>query len=166
MNNQKRPTDLLSEDHQEVLQRLSRLREIISGLDSQPDMESLKEQGKFFKHDIWAHFAKEEKGLFPEMDKFIPRDGGPVGMMLIEHDDLRQVNEKFQAALATFSQNGANAEAKNILRKEGTIIIDVLEQHIHKEDNILFMMANMHLDASQNKNILEIFARIDREYAK
>ncbi|MBM2832535.1 MAG: Hemerythrin cation binding domain protein [Dehalococcoidia bacterium] len=166
MNNQRRPTDILSEDHKEVLAKLSKMGETLASIDKKPDLESLKEYGKFFKRDIWAHFDKEEKALFPEMEKFIPRDQGPIGVMLLEHKDLREANDKFQSALAALLQDVNNAGAKQIIRHEGYTIIDVLQQHIHKEDNILFMMANMHINDAQNKRILEVFAGIDREYGK
>jgi hemerythrin-like domain-containing protein len=166
MNHQRRPTDLLSEDHKEVLLRLSKMGEALASLDKKPDIESLKEHGKFFQHDIWAHFDKEEKALFPEMEKFIPRDQGPIGVMLLEHDDLREANRKFQSALTSLTQDINDAGAKQVIRHEGYTIIDVLQQHIHKEDNILFMMANMHITDAQNNRMLEVFAGIDREYGK
>ena len=166
MNALKRPTDLLSDDHKEVLVRLSKMNEVLASLDKKLDIEGLKEHGKFFKHDFWAHFDKEEKALFPEMEKFIPRDQGPIGVMLLEHKDLREANDKFQSALAALVQDVNNAGAKQVIRHEGFTIIDVLQQHIHKEDNILFMMANMHINDSQNKSMLEIFAQIDKEYGK
>lgn len=162
----KRPTDLLSEDHQEVLVKLGKLNEALLSLDTTPDLKSLQVQGKFFKKDFWAHFDKEEKALFPEMEKFMPRDQGPIGVMLLEHKDLRESNDKFQAALAALSQNINNAEAKQVIRHEGYTIIDVLQQHINKEDNILFRMANMHMTDAQNKRMLEVFAQIDKEYGK
>lgn len=129
-------------------------------------MASLNEHGNFFKRDIWAHFAKEEKALFPEMEKFIPREGGPIAVMLVEHEDLREANGKFQAALANLNKDINNAAAREIIRNEGDTIIDILQQHIHKEDNILFMMANMHLSDSQNERIRGIFAEVDKEYGR
>ena len=135
---------------------------VIGGMDSGLDMSRLNDHGEFMKYDIWAHFIKEEEALFPEIEKFIPRDDGPTGVMLEEHEDLRKTNERFQVALARLNENASDVEASDVVKREGQHIISVLRPHIDKEDNILFMMVDMHLDSDQNRAILELFHSIDQ----
>lgn len=165
MVGQRKATELLREDHKAVLRKLDGLGAAIAKLDSSPDLSSLNEYGRFFKKEIWAHFAKEEEALFPEIEKFLPREGGPTGVMLMEHNDLRKANERFQAALGCLNEDLKDIKAKDTIRKEGSAIIYVLRGHIDKENNILFMMADMHLDSQQNKRVLELFQKIDQKYA-
>jgi hemerythrin-like domain-containing protein len=156
-----RPTDLLKADHQEVLKKLDDLERVITGL-HEPDaiMSDLKELGAFFKTEIWTHFTKEEDALFPEMKKFIP-GGGPIGQMLIEHEQLREANERFQSGVQGYLKDPSNGRAVALIRENGGRIIALLRDHIYKEDNILFMMANMHLTNAQNRRILDLFERIE-----
>ena len=57
------------------------------------------------------HHGKEEDLLFPELEeKGLPRNGGPVGMMLMEHRFGRSHIARMAAA-ATASASGERAAA-------------------------------------------------------
>ncbi|HLD37232.1 MAG TPA: hemerythrin domain-containing protein [Candidatus Nanoarchaeia archaeon] len=106
---------------------------------------------EFEKHSL----NKEEKALFPEIERFIPREGGPTEMMIMEHEDLVNSINNCKDAL----KEGDSVK----LNENGSHIIELLRQHIDKEDNILFMMAEMHLDDRQKKAVLERFKKFDKK---
>ena len=146
----KSPTEILREEHDVVLKLLDELEKNISSKDiksSEKNMLALEKE--FEKHSL----NKEEKALFPEIEKFIPREGGPTGMMIIEHKELVESINNSKDAIKT----------KNFkkLNDNGSHIIGLLRQHIDKENNILFMMAEMHLDDKQKKMISEKFRKFD-----
>jgi hemerythrin-like domain-containing protein len=146
----KNPTDILREEHDKVLGVLDKLEKDLEDKDvktSEDDIRRLEEE--FDKHSL----NKEEKVLFPKIEKFIPREGGPTGMMIMEHQDVVESIKNFKEAIKK-----GNFEELN---ESGSHIINLLRQHIDKENNILFMMANMHLDETQKKSILEKFEEID-----
>ena len=164
MTNGKKPTEVLKEEHQNVLQKLDALEKDISHLDKKEGISvELGELAAFFKTDFWVHFAKEEEALFPEIEQFIPRESGPTGMMLIEHEDLRNTNKEFQRAVDEYLGDADSAEIKRMIQEYGSHFIGVLRQHIDKEDNILFMMADMHLDQTQIDKVIELFHKIEME---
>ncbi len=69
------------------------MEEVISHLDKREELSpKIKELASFFETDFWIHFSKEEATLFTEIEKFSPRDGVPLGVMLVEHEDLRNTN--------------------------------------------------------------------------
>lgn len=163
MNNGKKPTDLLREEHDAVLQKLDALEEVISRLNRKDEISArLEELASFFKTDFWVHFTKEEEALFPEMESFMPRNTGPIAIMLLEHEDLRNTNDTIQQAVDIYLNDGDNATARKTLREEGSHFIEVLRDHINKENNILFMMANVHLDPAQNEKVLRLFDDIEK----
>ncbi len=146
----KSPTDILREEHDVVLKLLDELEKNISSKDMKPaEKNMLTLEKEFEKHSL----NKEEKALFPEIEKFIPRDGGPTGMMIMEHKDLVESINNSKDAIKT----------KNFkkLDSNGNHIIGLLRQHIDKENNMLFMMAEMHLDEKQKKAILGKFKKFD-----
>ncbi len=158
-----KPTEMLRQEHQHVLAKLNDLESIIGQLGKkETDSGQLRRAVAFFETDFWVHFTKEEEALFPRFDEFIPRDGGPVGMMLIEHDDLRKTNAEFQQAVAEHLGGSDSAAA---ITKHGSHFIGVLREHIDKEDNILFMMAEEHLDAAQMEEIRQLFESIEKTAA-
>ena len=162
MTGGKKPTEILKEEHQNVLQKLDALEEVISHLDKKEEiLPKLNELTSFFKTDFWIHFTKEEEALFPEIERFIPREGGPIGMMLIEHEDLRNTNKEFQRAADEYLGDSDSAEIKRMIQEYGNHFIGALRQHIDKENNILFMMADMHLDQTQIDKIVKLFHKIE-----
>ena len=163
MANTKSPTQLLSDDHRAVLRKLDALEKIYGNLDKKDQVSAeLKDLTEFFKTEFWVHFTKEEDALFPEMETFIPRNAGPIGVMLMEHDDLRKTNDIIQKAVTDYL-GGDNSEAtKKTLQEHGGHFIELLKNHIDKEDNILFMMANMHLSQAQMDKINGLFATIEK----
>lgn len=167
MTNQKKPTALLSEEHKNVLQKLADLEKVISQLEKREEISTkLKELADFFKTDFWLHFTKEENALFPEIEKFLPRESGPLGVMLMEHEDLRKINTELQRAVDTYFRDADNDGTKAMIRRQGNLFIEILRGHIDKEDNILFMIADMHLDQHQMDKVLTLFQEIERSGAK
>ena len=167
MTGQKKPTQILKEEHENVLQKLDSLEEIISHLDKKDEVsDKLKELASFFKTDFWIHFAKEEEALFPEIEKFIPREGGPTGMMFIEHEDLRNTNTQLQPVIGVYLRDAGDLETKGIIQRYGTHFISLLREHINKENNILFMMADMHLDQRQMDKVIKLFDELENSGEK
>ena len=146
----KDPIQVLKDEHDRVLILLDNLEANISNKNLKLMSENISTLEKeFSKHSL----NKEEKALFPEIEKFIPRDGGPTGVMVMEHKDLVGTLKDFKKAIKT----------KNFgrLSKDGNHIFDVLRPHIDKENNILFMMADMHLDEKQKDELAKKFRKFD-----
>ncbi|MBI2851441.1 MAG: nitroreductase family protein [Chloroflexi bacterium] len=160
----KKPTQLLKDEHQAVLQKLTALEKVFGRLDEKEAISAeLKELTSFFKTEFWVHFTKEEEALFPEIETFLflPRDAGPLGVMLMEHEDLRKTNDVIQKATAEYLAGSSGEATKKTLREQGSHFINVLRDHINKEDNILFMMADMHLSQQQIDKVAKLFLDIE-----
>ena len=143
----KNPFDILRREHDKVLRILDNLESNLNKKDIRQSKNNIGIlQKEFNKHSL----NKEEKVLFPEIEKFMPREGGPTGMMIIEHKDLTESIKMFK-------------DEKNInnLIETGSRIISLLREHIDKENNTLFMIADMHLDDKQKEIILKKFKEID-----
>ena len=146
------PTDILRKEHEKVLEILNKLEEGMENKDIKSMAKNIAVLEKEFdKHSL----NKEEKALFPELEKFIPRDGGPTGVMIMEHKELVELIKDFKE----------NLKIRNLekLNEIGDNILYILRPHIDKENNILFMMVDMHLDDKQKKTILDKFKKIDLE---
>jgi hemerythrin-like domain-containing protein len=86
-------TDDLRTDHRAIERMLAILetaaQRIDQGVRVPPDVFR---QGVDFVRNFAdrCHHAKEEENLFPRMEaRGVPRDGGPIGVMLFEHDEGR-----------------------------------------------------------------------------
>ena len=109
-----------------------------------------------------CHHAKEEKVLFEAMVKAgIPKAGGPVGMMLQEHEQGRVFVRSMRAGVEKW-QSGDNAARTEVI-KAANGYIDLLRAHIFKEDKILFPLANDAILWDTQVQIAKDFERIEHE---
>ncbi|MEK6589397.1 MAG: hemerythrin domain-containing protein [Nitrospinota bacterium] len=158
-----RPTEILSNDHRVVLEKLNVLDRTINNIKSQDAKKTLEDLKLFIKKEMEVHFTKEEDALFPEIEKFMPREAGPLGVMLMEHEDLYKYEDNLVRGIDLFIKNESNGEAIKLIKENGTNYINLLREHIYKEDNMLFMMADMHLEEDQIKEIMRKFEELDKK---
>jgi hemerythrin-like domain-containing protein len=151
-----KPTEILSNEHRIIERVLS----AVEGLAKGPvaALEPWKKALDFFRHfaDECHHF-KEEELLFPLMEENgIPIEGGPIGMMLVEHEEGRSYVRSMLAALSLVE--AGNESAKESLASSAQAYCRLLREHIEKEDEILFRMADEVISADQQKKLLALFA--------
>lgn len=98
------------------------------------------------------HHGKEEEILFSAMvEAGFPRQSGPVGVMLLEHDAGRRHVAEL-AGLA--AQAGAWGEPERArLVATALAFATLLRAHIHKEDAILYPMAEQRLSPAQAEEV-------------
>lgn len=114
-------------------------------------INQLHEITAFIDNDLEVHFKKEENALFPALGNYIGIETGPIHVMLIEHEQSRHLSKDFEAAILEYP-------VKNDYKKiaaGGEDLIRLLSEHIDKEDNILFNMAEMHLTPEEKNEVME-----------
>lgn len=108
------------------------------------------------------HNRKEEAFLFPLMaTRGIPTEGGPIGVMLQEHDAERRLLEGMLPRVAGLA--GAAAEVRSKFKEEGLSYLAIRAEHIWKENDILYPMARRVMADADNESLLAEFDRLNRE---
>jgi len=109
-----------------------------------------------------CHHGKEEEFLFPALEAAgVPREGGPIGVMLKEHEQGRVLVSRLKGALAAL-QSGAVSNEAGVQAIVGEYVT-LLSQHIVKENTVLFPMADEKLDANSDIELIEAFERLEKE---
>jgi hemerythrin-like domain-containing protein len=109
-----------------------------------------------------CHHGKEEERLFPAAaERGIPKERGPIGMMLHEHEIGRQHVRNMLAAIDKIDAGDNGAVDAFIEEARGYALL--LRSHIHKEDNILFPMAQQVLSDDDQKQLLDEFEKVEHE---
>ena len=109
-----------------------------------------------------CHHSKEEECLFPALEAVgIPRERGPIGVMLSEHELGRKHVNGMSGALSGLQGGDGTASAAFV--SEARAYINLLRMHIYKENNILFPMADLRLTEIQQSELLNAFERIETE---
>jgi hemerythrin-like domain-containing protein len=158
-----RSTEILQSEHRVIEQVLSCLEAMADqGLkEGRLDEASTREALDFFQTFAdGCHHGKEENCLFPLMEaKGFPRQGGPTGMMLFEHEEGRR---HIRAMHATLSAAAAGQDrALRDFARHAHAYVDLLRQHIFKEEQRLFPMADQVFSAQDQANLVERFAHIE-----
>lgn len=107
------------------------------------------------------HHAKEENLLFPLMEqKGFSAVQGPVAVMLHEHVMGREYLREMAEGTESLKKGDLSAFSKIYLNMQG--YIDLLRNHISKENNILFRMADRSFSSTEQEELLDKFYDIEK----
>jgi len=158
-----RPTEILKQDHKVINVVLDVLERIVSDIQAGEDfnVEDLEKITDFIRTFAdKCHHGKEEDLLFPAMEKAgIPREGGPISVMLQEHDIGRNYVRGLAQAISDY-KTGDRGSSNDIV-DNAMDYVNLLREHIYKEDNILYMMADAHLDKSTEEDLIREFEKVE-----
>ena len=158
-------TDILSQEHR-VIERVfaalqSAAQKVESGGEIAP--EFFIDAADFIRGFAdGCHHHKEEGVLFKIMaDKGLPVQGGPIGVMLREHELGRQYTRGMRSAAEQWQAGDASARQKVVENALGYVAL--LRQHIVKEDSILFPMADRVIPPVEQPAVLDGFEHVEHE---
>ena len=144
----------LRDEHEVILYGLEILEELADRLeDRQPveieDLEALVDFLKQFADR--CHHGKEEGLYFASLEKAgIPRQNGPIGVMLTEHIEGRSYIARMTTALTdVYSPHDFATAARSY--------VELLRNHIGKENQVLFMMGDQRLPEDEQDRLLTAF---------
>jgi hemerythrin-like domain-containing protein len=140
---------VLRDEHEVILRVLAALEvqlDRISG-GAPPDAEALRDTLEFLRGFAdKCHHGKEEDLLFPALEVAgLPREGGPVGVMMEEHVQGREYIRGMDEGVLGLA--GDPARSRTRVLDNGWAYIQMLRAHIHKENEILFPLAERVLGA-------------------
>lgn len=155
-------TETLSSEHRVILKALDQLHLAVEqARKGDFDAERLTVSLSFFREFAdKRHHGKEEDMLFPAMNRRgMPLNGGPLHCMLEEHtlgrSLLKIVGENLPGARA------GDETAKGAVLDAYAEYEAFLRDHIFKEDNILFRMADQVLTPEDQAALEKSFAAFD-----
>lgn len=159
------PTQILRKEHEAISRMLDAADRIAAQLERREPIrpELLEGVAEFFELFCdKCHHGKEEELLFPFLaKKGLPVEGGPIGVMLAEHTEGRALAGRMKQLTAKYKEGDAEAGTKwAAAAKEYS---QLLRQHILKENNVLFPMAEGLLSPAEEDAIAEKFEQLEDE---
>lgn len=160
------PIELLMTEHRLIERGLDAMEGWLSTLIPETESDDKEELARFVSFirgfaDAYHH-GKEEDILFVAMvDHGFPRDVGPIPVMLREHDQGRSlvsVLEGLAKQPATWSEHDRDTLARTV--REFTAL---LRQHIQKEDQILYPMADTRLPETVKEEMSRRFQAFEEQ---
>jgi len=159
------PIALLMEEHRVIERGIRLLQKVAERIDAGRDVEAsvLAELVDFVRNFAdRCHHGKEEKILFQTFaEKGIPVEGGPIGVMLIEHEEGRRM-ARVMAEAASSIKDGDLSKSK-VFSENAKSYAQLLTQHIYKEDNILYPMGRRLLSEEEKEELIRRFEVVERK---
>jgi hemerythrin-like domain-containing protein len=158
-----RATEILKAEHEVILNVLDCLEKLAgdqrrgAAFDLRSAKEILDFLGTFADK---CHHGKEEGALFPMLGtKGLPTQVGPVAVMLAEHELGRAEIAGMRAAIA--GAEPVDSERAKRFAEHASTYVDLLRDHIAKENNVLFPMSDGMLSAAEQEELLRAFGKVE-----
>jgi hemerythrin-like domain-containing protein len=153
-------TKILSDEHKNILKVVDLLEKECDSLNQKPiDRDFFEKVIDFIRNYADKfHHAKEENILFKEFCKSAENGElhcNPVDQMLMEHDMGREFVKGMEI--------GLNKNDKEELGRNAKGYIGLIREHIFKEDNILYPMADESLSKSVQDSMEKEFKKIEEQ---
>jgi len=150
-------TEVLKDEHR-VIEVVLRCLERIS--DEAITTGALNEESAVQAVDVIRTFAdkchhgKEEDHLFTRLvEHGVPQEGGPVGQMLLEHEQGRAYVKSMAESVPDAATG--KKEALQKFAQNACGYVQLLRAHIQKEDTILFPMADRMLSEEDQAQLMK-----------
>jgi hemerythrin-like domain-containing protein len=159
------PIEDLVHEHKAIKVMLSIMNKIAENIRNDQsvdtnDIEGIVDFLKTFADK--CHHGKEENALFPALvEAGIPKEGGPIGVMLREHAVGREYINEISTKTEQFKSG--NSESLQLIADSLLSYSNLLQAHIQKEENILFPMGEKVLTIQKQNEIYEKFEIIEEE---
>jgi hemerythrin-like domain-containing protein len=161
----KTATEILRKEHDAILRMLDATEELARRFRKHEHVEPqvLDHLLEFFR--LFAdrcHHGKEEDLFFPMLEKKgMPRGGGPIGVMLMEHDQGRGL----VGQMAIAGKEYATGDSAAGLRWAAAAVdyAGLLREHIAKENEVLFVMAERMLTPAEQQELVQAFEKSEEE---
>ncbi len=150
--------EILDHEHRLIEKMLFILeKEVKNAKEGRGDFSRLAQILDFFLNFTdKCHHQKEEKVLFPILErKGIPKAGGPIGVMLMEHERGRQLLLEMKTSIDKKDGEG--------LVKPSMAYIELIKDHIWKEDDILYPAGKKVLSSQDTEQLVIEFEKIEEE---
>ena len=159
------PIAILMEEHRVIERAVALLHKVAEKIDEEVkvDAQVLSDLVDFIRNFAdRCHHGKEEKILFKTFsEKGIPVEGGPIGVMLLEHEEGRRAVKAMSDA-ASRVKEGDWAGAK-VFSANAKNYAQLLTQHIFKEDNILYPMGGRLLSEAEREDLVKRFEVVEKQ---
>ena len=158
-------TDILMEEHRIIERVLSALETQARRAQAGTAVRAgfFQDAAAFFRNfvDSCHHRKEDEPFLMAMMDAGLSNQTGPIAIMLAEHEQGRAFNRAVEKAARSLERG--EASARDDMARSALEFAAFLRQHIRRENEFLFPMADRLIPPGAQERLLAEFERFERD---
>jgi uncharacterized protein len=135
------PIALLMKEHEDALTKLQLLKKSSADIKkkgySEKSFKSLLKAVEYVDEEVRVHNKHEEDALFPIVEKYVD---GPTAVLRDDHMKMAKIYKKLSYSIKSMKENPTDKIARQELTESAEDIVQLMVNHIHKENHILFPM--------------------------
>lgn len=135
------PIALLMKEHEDALNKLQLLKKSAADLKkkgySEKSFKSLLKAVEYVDEEVRHHNKHEEDALFPIVERYVD---GPTTMLREDHAQMAKIYKKLSYSIKALRDNTDDKTVRLELCDFAEDIVQLMVNHIHKENQILFPM--------------------------
>jgi DUF438 domain-containing protein len=153
---------LLMDDHQAVEKVMTAFELALAAAEPPPPGLVAKVLDFFVAYVDQTHNQKEERYLFPLIEeRGVPRSGGPLAVMLAEHEGSRELLAQWRPLADAYI--GGDRSSLGELKELFSQYAALLKGHFWKENDILYPMALRVMSEADNEAVVAGIAALEAE---
>ncbi len=134
-------SSFLTQDHRNCDEEFAALENAVAS-ENWMEVENIYDK---FSTDLVHHFNMEEKVMFPTFEEKTGMSGGPTQIMRMEHSQMLQVLEQMKEDIQKKDRDHFFGLSETLMM--------LMQQHNMKEEQMLYRMADAHLEEETNSVI-------------
>ncbi len=163
MKKYQRWDEYLIAEHEMIERAMAVLKQCLEDMDAtaKNPVQTVRALDFLLEFGDKIHNRKEEKHLFPLMqERGVPVDGGPIGVMLMEHEMERELLTRMVATAGKLKD--MDLGELSAYRDDGIKYLEVRAEHIWKENDVLYPMARRIISDDDSAALRDAFYAIDQ----
>lgn len=135
------PIAMLMKEHEAALSKLRLLKKSAAELKKKGYSEKVFKQilhaVEYVDEEVRHHNKHEEEALFPIVERYVD---GPTTVLREDHAKMAKIYKKLSYSIKALRENTDDKTARMELSESAEGIVQLMVNHIHKENQILFPM--------------------------
>jgi hemerythrin-like domain-containing protein len=165
------PLTSLRDEHSSVLQEVYSIDRQLGWLESTGPEKARRILLRLLSYserlavDLSLHFQREEKALYPVLEKRMEDNTEPVMVMKQEHQRLTKCLDAFTSEVSRMLKEHDAVKTWNL----SSILQDLrseLSDHVSREERVLFWLAELHLSRGDRNKVSFELAQMNRPGAE
>ncbi len=148
------PIALLMKEHEDALTKLQLLKKSSADIKkngyTEKSFKVLLKAVEYVDEEVRVHNRHEEDALFPIVERYVD---GPTSVLRDDHMKMAKIYKKLSYSIKAMKDNPDDKTARQELVESAGDIVQLMVNHIHKENHILFPMVKRFCTKDEIKEI-------------